>query len=103
MDSGNLEITTGNFRYVHKLCHVFDVEWMLTKCTDFYQELIETPSEVPTRNSIEFLFGEATYLCEAGRSSNLLKIWISKMAERDEMECRKYIRIQELPEFQHCN
>ena len=62
MGTGSIEVTRGNFRDLHKLCHVFNVEWMLIKCTEFDQEQFETAEAF---KDITFLFEESVYLCQA--------------------------------------
>ena len=68
---------------------MFNVEWMLTKCADFYQEVLETSED---ETYTQFLFEESVYLCKAGRSNTLLKMWISKIAKEEEIKCHGYIR-----------
>ena len=88
MNTDNLEVSRENVRHLYKLCHVFNVEWMLTKCTEFYQQQFETSESA---QNVTFLFEESIYLCGAGRSSKLLKIWISNITGKDAKGCHEYI------------
>ena len=64
MYNGIFEVSIENFRDIHKLCSVFDVNWMLAKCLRFFQNSIDKADSV----SMLLLFKEAMWVCETRKS-----------------------------------
>ena len=81
MYCGQLRITRENFREVNKMCHVFQVTWMSTKCLEFFVGAFEDPQD--SESNIKDLFDEAVYFCQHGKSASLLEIWKDKTGEEN--------------------
>ena len=73
MYCGQLRITRENYREVNKMCHVFQVKWMSTKCLEFFEVAFEDSQD--SGSNIRYLFDEAVYFSQHGRSASLLAIW----------------------------
>ena len=73
MYCGIFEITKENFRELNKLCHVFEVTWMLSKCREYFEGALDKSKD--SEDDLGFLFEEAVYFSEQGKSITLLHIW----------------------------
>ena len=82
MYCGGLDITRKSFRDVNKMCHVFQVTWMLPKCLEFFERALGDAVDGDSDADLKFLFEEAVYFSEHGRSGSLLDAWMEKSGER---------------------
>ena len=90
MYNGILEVTDDNFGEMYKICSVFNVNWMLGRCTQFYRDSIDEADSV----TVMILFEEAMRACETRKSDELLDIWRGALAAKEgpEANCTTYIK-----------
>ena len=90
MYNGIFAVTIENFRDLHKLCSVFEVNWMVARCIQFFQDLSGKADSV----TMSLLFEEAMWACEKIKSDVLFDIWREAMAAKKdpEMNCNTYIK-----------
>ena len=78
---------------MNKLCHVFDVNWMSGKCLQYFEQAFQTKDAGGSSYDMTFLFEEAIYFSEQGRSGSLLEIWRRNTGEETLKEfTRKYLK-----------
>ena len=101
MYCGNLDISTENFRDVNKICHVYDVKWMSSRCTQFFEGGFDETGAHDSDGMKRFLFDEAVYFCEQANSGSLLELWKKKTGdEKRNNFIRNYLKSASyLPEF----
>ena len=90
MYNGIFEVTIENFRDLHKLCSVFEVNWMVARCIQFFRDSIENADS----SAILLLFEETMWACETRKSDVLFEIWREGLGAKEDpgLDCNTYIK-----------
>ena len=64
------------FREVNKMAKVFDVAWLLGRCSAFFEDLV---GESDGYEDMVFLFQEASYVCTALKDRGFINITLEKI------------------------
>ena len=77
--SGTVEgLTKEVFRDVNKIANVFDVSWMVGKCSEFFTEVVNSV-KTPTYTELLYLFEEASFVYETLKRKEYIKVTIKRI------------------------
>ena len=101
MYCGHLQITRQIFRDVNKMVQVFQITWMLPKCGQYFEEALGEAVTQDSEEDFKFLFEEAVYFSEVGKSGSLLEVWKDKTGEKRYNDfARNYLKsAADIPHF----
>ncbi len=71
-------ISRETFRDINKMSHVFEVEWLVVRCTEHFSQLADTILE-PSYTDLLYLFEEAAFVHGNRKSRQLLDIALKKI------------------------
>ena len=98
--SGVLEkLSKSNFRDLNKMACVFEVDWLIEKCFEYFQELTESVREDNFEDQL-FLFEEAMFVMDKRKKRRLLDIVIKQFASL--ATCTQYFATQYLKDLSSC-
>ena len=77
--SGTVEgLTKEVFRDVNKIANVFDVSWLVGKCSEFFTEVVNSV-KTPSYTELLYLFEEASFVYENLKRKEYIKVTIKKI------------------------
>ena len=98
--SGVLEkLSKSNFRDLNKMACVFEVDWLIEKCFEYFQELTESVRGDNFEDQF-FLFDEAMFIMDKRKNRRLLDIVIKQFASL--ATCTQYFATQYLKDLSSC-
>ena len=71
------DISKLNFRDLNKIAHVFEVNWLIEKCLEYFQELAESVRE-DNYDEQSFLFDEAMFILDKLKKRTFINVVIKK-------------------------
>ena len=99
--SGTLkDISKFNFRDLNKIVHVFEVNWLIKICFEYFQELTESVREDNFEEQL-FLFDEAMYTLEKLKKRTFIDVVIKKFTSS--APCTLHFVTRYLRDFSSCS
>ena len=78
--TGELEtVNMDNFRHVNKMSHVFQVDWLVAKCQDYFISYLDKLDSESSHGVILFAVDEAVYLLSTMKKINLFDLAVKKI------------------------
>ena len=98
--SGVLEkLSKSNFRDLNKMACVFEVDWLIEKCFEYFQKLTEFVRDDNFEEQL-FLFDEAMFVMDKRKKRRLMDIVIKQFASL--ATCTQYFATQYLKDVSSC-
>ena len=98
--SGVLEkLSKSNFRDLNKMACVFEVDWLIEKCFEYFQKLTESVREDNFEDQL-FLFDEAMFVMDKRKKRRLIDIVIKQFASL--ATCTQHFVTQFLKDVSSC-
>ena len=98
--SGVLEkLSKSNFRDLNKMACVFEVDWLIERCFEYFLELTKSVKEDNFEDQL-FLFDEAMFVMDKRKKRRLLDIVIKQFASLE--TCTPYFATQYLKDLPSC-
>ncbi|KAL5262326.1 hypothetical protein ACHWQZ_G007899 [Mnemiopsis leidyi] len=91
MYCGSINVTRSHFRDVHKMSHIFGVEWILKRCDDFFENFCENLQEGSYEDFL-YAVGEAVYAEQFTKRVKLRAIVITRCAKFSASQRNEFLK-----------
>ena len=80
--SGSLEtLSNSNFRYINKIAHEYEVDWITDKCFEWFKSMVEKTEEGNFLNQL-FLFDEAMFILDKVKKKDYFEAFAEKLRSK---------------------